>query len=89
MKQFEGTAWVSEVDHEIVKLDMHAKGDVTIGWGLLGRIHEGSRFIFQRRKVENVWLPAQITFDATGRTLLLRKFQLNVVTTYSGYKRRS
>ena len=89
MKQFEGTAWVSEVDHEIVKLDMHAKGDVTIGWGLLGRIHEGSRFIFQRRKVENVWLPAQITFDATGRTLLLRKFQLNVVTTYSGYKRIS
>ena len=89
MKQFEGMAWVSEVDHEIVKLDMHAKGDVTIGWGLLGRIHEGSRFIFQRRKVENVWLPAQITFDATGRTLLLRKFQLNVVTTYSGYKRIS
>jgi hypothetical protein len=89
MKQFEGTAWVSEDDHEIAKLDMHAKDDVTIGWGLLGRIHEGSRFIFQRRKVENVWLPAQITFDATGRTLLLRKFQLNVVTTYSGYKRIS
>ena len=89
MKQFEGTAWVSEIDHEIVKLDMHAKDDVTIGWGLLGRIHEGSRFIFQRRKVENVWLPAQITFDASGRTLLLRKFQLNVVTTYSGYKRIS
>ena len=80
MKQFEGSAWVSEIDHEIVKLDMHAKDDVTIGWGLLGRIHEGSRFIFQRRKVENVWLLPQITFDASGRTLLLRKFQLNVVT---------
>ena len=89
MKQFEGTAWVSEHDHEIVKLEMHANDDVTIGWGLLGRIHEGSRFILQRRKVENVWLPAQITFDASGRTLLLRKFQLNVVTTYSGYKRIS
>ena len=89
MKQFEGTAWVSEIDHEIVKLDMNAKDDVTIGWGLLGRIYEGSRFIFQRRKVEDVWLPAQITFDASGRTLLLRKFQLNVVTTYSGYKRIS
>ena len=89
MKQFAGTAWVSEDDYEIVKIDMHAKDDVTIGWGLLGRIHEGSRFIFQRRKVDNVWLPAQITFDASGRTLLLRKFQLNVVTTYSGYKRIS
>jgi hypothetical protein len=89
MKQFEGTIWVSEVDHEVVKIDMHAKDDVTIGWGLLGRIHEGSRITFQRRKVENVWLPAQMTFDASGRTLLLRKFELNVVTTYSGYKRIS
>jgi hypothetical protein len=89
MKQFEGTAWVSEIDHEVVKVDMHAKDDVTIGWGLLGRLHEGSRLTFQRRKFENVWLPAQITFDATGRTLLLRKFELNVVTTYSGYKRIS
>jgi hypothetical protein len=89
MKQFEGTVWVSESDHQIVKLDMRARDDVTIGWGVLGRLHEGSRFVFARRKVENVWLPAQITFDASGRTLLLRKFQLNVVTTYSGYKRIS
>jgi hypothetical protein len=89
MKQFEGTAWISELDHEVVKVDMHAKDDVTIGWGLLGRLHEGSRLTFQRRKFENVWLPARITFDATGRTLLLRKFELNVVTTYSGYKRIS
>jgi hypothetical protein len=89
MKQFEGTVWVSEADHEIVKLDMRARDDVTIGWGILGRVHEGSRLVFVRRKVENVWLPARISFDATGRTLLLRKFQLNVVTTYSGHKRIS
>ena len=74
-KRSGGTAWISELDHEVVKVDMHAKDDVTIGWGLLGRLHEGSRLTFQRRKFENVWLPARITFDATGRTLLLRKFE--------------
>ena len=69
------------------KLDMRALDDVSIGWGILGRVHEGSRFVFSRRRFEGAWLPSQVIFDATGRTLLFRKFDVDVVTTYSGYKR--
>jgi hypothetical protein len=51
-------------------------------------VHEGSRFTFTRRRVEGAWLPAEVVFEATGRTLLFRKFQLRATTTYSAYRRR-
>lgn len=87
MKEFAGRAWISEADFQIAKLEMQAQGDVTIGWGILGRVHEGSRFVFTRRKFQDAWLPAEVLFDATGRTLLFRKFDIDLVTTYSDYKR--
>ena len=87
MKQFEGRAWIAEEDYQVARLEMRARDDVTIGWGILGRVHEGSRFVFTRRKFENAWLPAEVVFDATGSTLLFRKFDIDLVTTYSGYKR--
>ena len=87
LKAFAGTVWITADDYQIVKLDMRAKDDVSIGWGILGRVHEGSRFVFARRRFEGAWLPSQVIFDATGRTLLFRKFDLDLVTTYSGYKK--
>ncbi len=87
MKQFAGEIWVSEADHQIARLDMRALGDVSIGWGIVGRIHQGTRLLFARRKVEDVWLPEEITYAATGRTLLFRRFQIQATTTFSNYRR--
>jgi hypothetical protein len=87
MKKFEGRVWVAEQDHQIARLEMRARDDVSIGWGILGRVHEGSRFVFTRHKFEGAWLPAEVIFDATGRTLLFRKFDIDLTTTYSRYKR--
>jgi hypothetical protein len=88
MTHFEGLLWVAEVDYQIVKIDMHAVSDVTIGWGVVGRVHKGSRVMFARRHFENVWLPAEITYEATGRTLIFRPFQFSVTTTFADYRRR-
>ena len=88
MKQFEGQLWIAEADYQMVKVDMRAVSDVTIGWGVVGRIHKGSRVLYVRRRFENAWLPAETTYEASGRTLIFRPFQFNVSTTYSGYKRR-
>lgn len=87
MKQFDGLLRVAEADHQIATLEMRAIDDVTIGWGIIGRVHEGSRFVFRRRRVHNAWLPSEVIFEASGRTLLFRRFQLRAVTTYSGYRR--
>ena len=88
MKQFEGQLWVAEADYQIVKIDMRAASDVTIGWGVVGRIHRGTRVLYARRRFENAWLPAETTYEASGRTLIFRPFQFKVTTTYSDYRRR-
>jgi hypothetical protein len=88
MKHFEGYLWLAEADYQIVKVDMHATSDVTIGWGFVGRIHKGSRVLYVRRWVGSTWLPAETTYEASGRTLVFRPFQFSVTTTYSDYRRR-
>jgi hypothetical protein len=87
MKQFAGEVWISESDHQIARLDMRAIDDVSIGWGIVGRVHQGSRFVFARRKIEDTWLPSEVTFDATGRSLLFRRFEVHTTTTFSDYRR--
>lgn len=87
MKQFAGEVWISESDYQIARLDMRAIDDVSIGWGIVGRVHKGSRFIFARRKIEDTWLPSEVTFDATGRSLLFRRFEVHTTTTFSDYRR--
>jgi hypothetical protein len=88
MKQFEGQLWVAEADYQVVRIDMRATSDVTIGWGVVGRIHKGSRVLAVRRRFANAWLPAETTYEASGRTLIFRPFQFSVTTLYSEYKRR-
>lgn len=87
-KKFKGNAWVCQDDYQVARIEMQAIDDITIGWGLLGRVHEGSKFTFTRKKVNGeIWLPAEAKFEASGRTLLFRKFQLFTVTSYSDYKK--
>jgi hypothetical protein len=88
MSHFEGYLWVAEADAQIVKVDMRATSDVTIGWGVVGRVHKGTRVLYVRRRVESVWLPSETTYEASGRTLIFRPFQFTVTTTYSDYRRR-
>lgn len=88
MKQFAGRIWIAESSSLIAALEMRAIDDVSIGWGVLGRLHEGSRFYVRRRKVDGTWLPSEVTYEASGRTLLFRPFKVKAVTTYSGYRRK-
>lgn len=87
MRHFEGRIWVSPSDYQIVRLEMEAVRDVTVGWGVVGRIDRGSRVTYLRRRFENVWLPAELSYAATGRTLLVRPFEVVATTTYSDYRR--
>jgi hypothetical protein len=88
MKHFSGRMWLAANDYALVKLDMRAFEDITLGWGVIGRINEGSRVFYKRHRFEHAWLPAELTFEVTGRTLLFRPFNVNTTTTYSAYKRR-
>src|SRR5688572_6723293 len=88
MRNFKARAWVSETDYELMRIEIEAIRDLSFGLGLLARVHKGTVAAFERRKVNNeVWLPAKVTWTASGRLLLLRRLRLRGVAEFSGYKK--
>jgi hypothetical protein len=88
MKHFRGRAWVSEDDYELVRLEAEALDNLSMGFGLLARLHKGSTMTFQRRKVDgNVWLPMKATYTASARIMLLRRMRVGGVSEFSNYRK--
>jgi hypothetical protein len=88
MRNFKARAWISESDYELVRVEIAAVRDLSFGFGLLARVHKGTVATFERRKVNNeVWLPAKVTWTASGRVLLLKRLRLRGISEFSGYKK--
>jgi hypothetical protein len=88
MRHFKARAWVSESDYELVRVEIEAIDDLSVGLGLLARIHKGTTATYQRRKVnDEVWLPAQVTWTATARVLLLKSLRVRGIAEFSGYRK--
>ena len=90
MKNFSGRTWISESDHEVVKVDIEAIDTVSIGFGLLARLHKGSRLAFQRRKVnDEAWRPASANYAISGRVGLIAVMRRGAVVEFSNYRKFS
>lgn len=88
MKHFAGTAWVSESEYELVRLEVEALDTVSFGLGLFARVHQGSRVAFQRRKVNGEeWLPASMSLTASARLLLLKRMRVDQLSEFSNYRK--
>jgi hypothetical protein len=87
MKKFRGTAWVSDADAELVRLEMTATDSISLGWGIIGRIAEGTHLTYTRRlTASGVWFPATARFQARGRTLIFRSFEVDTTTEWFDYR---
>jgi hypothetical protein len=86
MKQFAGRIWVADADYRLARVQLHAVDSVSVGWGVVARVERGSGFDFVRKKVAGAWVASELTIEASGRTLMFRKFQVKTVTTYSGHQ---
>ena len=83
-------AWVSENDHELVKLEAEAIDNLRLGLGGLARLHKGARLSFLRRKVNGeVWLPAVASYNGSARLGLLFTLRRSGTSEYSGYRKCS
>ena len=90
MRHFKARAWISEADYELVRVEIEAIDDLSFGLGLLARVHKGTVATYQRRKVNGeTWLPAEVTWTASARVLLLRRLRLRGVSEFSNYRRYS
>jgi hypothetical protein len=88
MRRFGVQAWVSEQDHELVRLEAESTGTVSIGFGLLARIHQGARFSFERRKVNGeVWLPSTYSYSGSARIGLLKTVRRGGSSAFTNYRK--
>jgi hypothetical protein len=90
MRRFAVRAWISETEHELVRLDAEAVDTLSIGFGLLARVHKGSRFSFERRRIDGeAWLPARSSYTGSARVGLIRVLRRQGVSEFSAYRRFS
>ena len=90
MQHFKVQAWISESDHELVKLDAEAIDTLSFGLGVLARLHKGARLSFLRRKInDEVWLPAVVTYSGSARVTLLFTLRRAGSSEFSGYRKYS
>ncbi|MEQ1758125.1 MAG: hypothetical protein ABL986_07380 [Vicinamibacterales bacterium] len=90
MRHFKAKAWISESDYELVRVEIEAVDTLSFGLGLLARVHKGTVATYQRRYVNGeAWMPAEVTWTASARVLLLRRLRLRGISEFSNYRRYS
>jgi hypothetical protein len=88
LKKIKGRAWISEADHELVRVQAVMLDDLAVR-GFLGKLYAGTTASFTRRKINGeVWLPSEMSVKATGRALI-RKFNIDMLVQYSDYRKFS
>jgi hypothetical protein len=87
MKRFRGTAWIDEQGAQLMRLEMIATDAISIGWGVIGRMAEGTTVMYERRPFgDGLWFPAAARITARGRTLLFRTFDIDSYTEWYDYR---
>jgi hypothetical protein len=90
MRKFTVRVWVSESDRELVRVDAEAIDTLSWGFGMLARLHKGSKLSFLRAKVnDEVWLPSRVTFSGSARVGLVAVLRRTGTTEFSGYRKFS
>jgi hypothetical protein len=85
-----GRAWVSEGDHQIARVELNVIDPISIGFGILAKLQTGSSITADRRKFnDEIWLPTRNEITLNARLLLLKGFNLRLITEYSEHKKFS
>jgi hypothetical protein len=88
MQYFKSRAWISENDHELVKLQVEAIRNANIGFGMLARMNTGTTMSFTRRWINGeVWLPARAEYTIRARVLMLKRFREGGTIDFSNYRK--
>jgi hypothetical protein len=73
MGEMEGTLIVDKAQHRIVTMKGKLAEDVTIGWGILGRLKQGGTFNVERRQVApGFWEITETHVHISGRALFFK-----------------
>lgn len=86
-KGMEGMALVEPRDLRVVRIEATLVEDVTLGWGLLARLHKGGHFTLEQSLVPGGnWETTKMTLDFTGKAFLFKTIRIQQTQTVSDFR---
>jgi hypothetical protein len=83
----QGCVLVDAVRYRIASIDGTLVKEVSFGWGILGHLDRGGRFVVQQQEVgDNVWGISSMTLKFTGKILLLKSLNINSTEIFSAFR---
>jgi hypothetical protein len=83
----EGDLTIDRKAMRIAKIDGTLFKDVDFGWGILGRLYKGGRFIIVQRDVGGGdWEEVQETLQFNGRILLVKSLTISSTETMTDFR---
>ena len=86
-KGMEGTMVVEPRELRVVRLDATLVEDVTLGWGLLARLHKGGRFTVEQSLLPGGdWETTRMTLNFTGKAFLFKTIRIEQKQTITDFR---
>ena len=83
----QGYVLVDAVRYRIASIEGTLFKDVSFGWGILGRLDRGGRFVVHQQVVGgNFWEISSMNLSFTGKILLVRNLSIISTEIFSGFK---
>jgi len=84
----QGYVMVDATSYRIASIDGTLFKEVSFGWGILGHLDRGGRFVVHQQEVDdNLWDISSMTLKFTGKLLLVKKFSIDSTEVFSGFRR--
>jgi hypothetical protein len=82
-----GYMLIDKNKHRMAKIDGTLQKEVGFGWGILGHLDRGGRFVVQQGTMgTGTWQLTRMDLDLTGRILFFRKLVYKSIETYSDFR---
>ncbi|MGA7079093.1 MAG: hypothetical protein ACLPZJ_02785 [Terriglobales bacterium] len=84
----QGYVLVDPIHYRIASIDGTLFKSVGFGWGILGHLDRGGRFVVHQQDVgDNHWEASSMNLSFTGKILLVKSFSYITTETYTGFRR--
>jgi hypothetical protein len=84
----QGYVLIDPIHYRIASIDGTLFKSVGFGWGILGHLDRGGRFVVHQQEVgDNDWEASSMNMSFTGKILLVKSFSYVTTETCTGYRR--
>jgi hypothetical protein len=87
LQGMQGQLLIDAQTHRIARIDGTLFRDVGFGWGILGHLDKGGRFLVEQSDLgDGSWDMARISLAFTGKVLLFKRLDINSTEVYSDFR---